>query len=47
MVRLKTGELKVFENILIQSGNILDLNYGKFKQIVLSATGIDVTDENY
>lgn len=47
MVRLRTGELKVFENILIQDGNILDLNYGKFKQIVLSTTGIDVTDENY
>lgn len=47
MPRLTTGELKVFENILIQGGHILDLNFPIFRQIILSKTGIDVTNENY
>lgn len=47
MPRLTTGELKVFENILIQGGHILDLNYPRFSQIILSATGIDITNESY
>ncbi len=34
MRKLTIGELKVFENILIQRGNILDLNYLTFRQII-------------
>ena len=34
MRKLTIGELKVFENILVQRGNILDLNYLTFRQII-------------
>lgn len=47
MTKLSTGELKVFTNILIQGGNVLDLNIPDFKLIILRATGIDVYEEEY
>ena len=47
MTKLTTGELKVFSNILIQRGNILDLNIANFRQIILDTTGIDVYETNY
>ena len=47
MTKLSTGELKVFTNILIQGGYILDLNNAEFRQIILSAVGIDVYEDEY
>ncbi len=47
MGKLTTGELKVFSNILIQGGYILDLNNAEFRQIILRATGIDVYEDEY
>lgn len=47
MARLTSGELKTFENVLIHGGYVLDLNNAKFRQIILSATNIDVHDKSY
>lgn len=47
MTKLTTGELKIFSNILIQGGYVLDLSNAEFRQIILSATGIDVHEDNY
>lgn len=47
MTIFTTGELKVFFNILIQGGHVLDLNSAEFRQIILSNTGIDVSEKNY
>ena len=47
MTKLTTGELKLFSNILIRGGHVLDLNNAEFRQIILAATGIDVHENNY
>ena len=47
MTKLTTGELKLFSNILIQGGYVLDLNNAEFRQIILSTTGIDVHEHEY
>lgn len=47
MTKLSTGELKVFTNILIQGGNVLDLNIPDFRLSILRATGIDVYEDEY
>ena len=47
MTKLTTGELKLFFNILIQGGYVLDLNNSEFKLIIQRTTGIDVYENNY
>lgn len=47
MTRLTNSELKIFENLLINGGYVLDFNNSDFRQFVLDVTGIDVYDKEY
>ena len=47
MKKIKSNELKFFENLLIQGGYVLDFNNADFRQYILDVTGIDVYDNNY
>lgn len=47
MAEFSVSELKLFENIFIQGGYVLDFSNPSFRQFILKSTNIDVHDEEY
>lgn len=47
MTEFSASELKLFENVFVQGGHVLDFNNANFRQFILKATNIDVHDEEY